>query len=43
MERKPHGTNEVPKTRIIPYRTTKKLGRSYEINGGGIRKYEEVI
>ena len=43
MERKPHGTNGVSKTRIIPYRTTKKLGRSYEINGGSIRNYEEAI
>ena len=43
MERKPHSTNGVSKTRRIPYKNTKKLERSYEINGGGTRKYKEAI
>ena len=43
MERKPHGTNRVSKTRRIPHRTTKKLEKSYKINGGSIRKYKETI
>ena len=30
MERQPYDADRVSKTRRIPYRTTKKLGRSYK-------------
>jgi len=43
MERQPYGTNGVFKTRRVPYRTTKKLRRSYKVSGNGTRKHEEPI
>ena len=43
MKRKPHGTDEVSKARRIPYRTTKKLRRSYKVNRNGTKKYEEAV
>ena len=43
MERKPYGTDGVSKTRRIPYRTAKKLGKSHKINGNSTKSYEEAI
>jgi len=42
MERKPHGTNRISKTRRISHRITKKLGRSNKINGSSIRKHKST-
>ena len=43
MKRQSYSINEVPETRRIPHRTTKKLERSYEVNRNDIRNYEETI
>ena len=43
MERQPYGTDRVSETRRIPYRTTKKLGRSYKVNGSDTRNNEEAV
>jgi len=43
MERQPYGTDGVSKTRRIPYRIAKKLGRSYEVNGNSTRSHKEMI
>jgi len=43
MKRQPYGTDEISKTRRIPYRTTKKLGRSYEVNRSSTRNNEEAV
>ena len=43
MERQPYYTDRVSKTRRIPYKITKKLGRSYEVNGNSTKSHEEII
>jgi len=43
MKMQPYGTDRVSETRIIPYRTTKKLERSYEVNESSIRNNEEAV
>ena len=43
MEKQPCDINGVSKIRRIPYRTTKKLGRDYEIHKSGTKKYKEAI
>ena len=43
MEKQPYSTDRVSKTRRIPYRITKNLERSYEVNGDSIRNHEETI
>jgi len=37
MERQPYGTNGVSKFRSFPYKSTKKLGRSYKVYGNSTR------
>ena len=43
IERQPYDTDRVSETRRIPYKTAKKLEKSYEVNGSGSKEYEEVI
>ena len=43
MERQPYGIDRVFKTRRIPHRITKKLRRSYKVNGNSIGSYKETI
>jgi len=43
MERKPHSTNGVSKTRRIPHMIRKKLEESHKSYGSGTRNDEEVV
>ena len=43
MERQPHGTIRVPKTRRVPRRITEELGTGYQVNERSIKEYEEAI
>ena len=43
MKEQPCSINGVPKARRIPYKITKKLGESHEIDKRCSRKNEEVI
>jgi len=43
MERKPHGTNRVSKTRRIPHKIRKKLKGSHESYRSSIRNNEEAV
>jgi len=43
IEREPDGADGISKTRRIPHWTTKKLGRSYEVNGNSKKNYEKTI
>ena len=43
MERQSYDADRVSETRRIPYRTAKKLERSYKVNGSSLKEYEEAI
>ena len=43
MERQSYGIDRGSKTRRVPHKTTKKLERSYKVNGNSIRNHEEII
>ena len=43
IKRQPNSTNGVSEIRRIPYRTTKKLGRSHKVDKISTRSYEEAI
>ena len=43
MERQPHGTNGVSKTRRIPHMTAKKSEKSYKVNENNARSHEKTI
>jgi len=43
MERQPCDANRVSKITSLPYKPTKKLGRSYEVYGDSTRNDEEAV
>ena len=43
IEKRFNNKGEITKTRDFPWRTTKKLENSKDINGKGKRRHEEVV